>query len=485
MKGATHTRSRKFQWTLGGIATLAVATAGYAATADGPVPKAGAPSEPRCVHSADDLSIAFERVADSIHRSVVSIKSVNRVETKQAVQVLPFHGLPFGDLFGFQGDAFRRLHPSVPPHGFVQQGIGTGFIVSEDGYILTNNHVIKDADEVTVSLWDDSTHAASVVGTDPKTDLAVLKIDAEGLVPAPLGDDERLRVGHWVAAVGNPFGLSSTMTAGIVSAVGRSRVGLADYEDFIQTDAAINPGNSGGPLVNLAGEVVGINTAIFSKNGGYMGIGFAIPINMARAIVDSLIEDGYVERGFLGVVIQNLSEDLAASFGHDGTDGALVSDVPEDSPADRAGLEPGDIIVRLDGRTIEDVDALKLMVANTRPGTTVAVELVRGGDALTKEVEIGELEPAPVATAAKANAKSLGMNVETLTPRLAQRLQMSDRQTGALVTRVEPFGVAAQAGVRLNDVILEVDGVGDRERRRLRARLRDKSTPPRVPVSPS
>jgi len=409
-------------------------------------------------HSAQDLSIAFERVADSIHRSVVSIKSVGRVKANPALQVIPFRRMPFGDMFGFGDLTPQNPHLNPPHRGFAQQGLGTGFILNEDGYLLTNYHVIKEADEVLVTLWDDSTHTASIIGTDPKTDLAVLQIEADDLIPAPLGDDSQLKVGHWVAAVGNPFGLSSTMTAGIVSAIGRSRVGLADYEDFIQTDAAINPGNSGGPLMNLNGEVVGINTAIFSKNGGHMGIGFAIPINMARTIADSLIEKGHVERGFLGVIIQNLDKNLAESFDYDSTKGALVSDVPADSPAAEAGLEPGDIIFALDGEPIDDIDELRLQVANTPPGTVVRVEFMRNGEQQERDVKIAELDPDPVAHATKGNSRSLGLTLETLTPRLSQQLGMTQNQQGALVTGVEPFGAAAQAGVRLNDVILEVNG---------------------------
>jgi len=469
MKEDKHNQLKRTQRLVGGLVALAIAGAAYATTASNK--RVLAPSDDltgttSCVHSADDLSTAFARVAESIRESVVTVKSVNRIEALPA-DTLSFRRFPFGDLFGQW--THPRIQPQLPEHGFAQQGHGTGFIVREDGYVLTNNHVVKDADEVTVTLWDESTYAASIVGTDPKTDLAVLRIEADELKAAPLGDDSTLRVGHWVAAVGNPFGLSSTMTAGIVSAVGRSRVGLADYEDFIQTDAAINPGNSGGPLVNLAGQVVGINTAIFSRNGGHMGIGFAIPINMAKTIVDSLIEDGHVERGFLGVMIQNLDRGLAESFGYDSREGALVSDVHEDSPAEAAGLQAGDIITRFDGKLIDDIDTLRLQVANTRPGSTVTVEYVRAGEALSQDIEIAELEPGAGLAPSTSNSRSLGMKLETLSPALAQRLDLDSTRKGVLVTSVEPFGVAALAGIRLNHVILavngtEVDGVEDFDR---------------------
>lgn len=441
-------------------AVLAIASVGLASARGANLAAEDDPPRVRsAVQAAEDLAVAFETVAESVQPSVVSIQSVTQVRPNQAVQMFPFqrHSDPFGFLFG---DPFPKgFFQPTPPQGFAQQGLGTGFILSEEGYVITNHHVVKDADEVTVTLWDESSHLASVVGVDPKTDLAVLHIDADGLVPVRLGDNDDLRVGSWVAAVGNPFGLSSTMTAGIVSAVGRSRVGLADYEDFIQTDAAINPGNSGGPLVNLAGEVVGINTAIFSKSGGYMGIGFAIPINMAKSIVDSLIEDGFVERGFLGVVIQNLDQDLAESFEFEGTDGALVSDVPEDSPAAKAGLAPGDIIVRVGDKHIEDIDTLRLHIADTAPGTIVPIEIVRKGKRKELDVEIGELKSEPADRVSSGpETRDLGMSLETLTPWRANQLRLDGDQDGVLVTSVDPFGPASRAGLRMNDVIVAVEG---------------------------
>ena len=374
--------------------------------------------------SAHGLSAAFERVADVIRPSVVNISSIKRIEAQQPFRrpPSPFFNTPFRDFFG--DDFFDRFSvPHSPGRGQVQKGLGTGVIVSDDGHIITNNHVVNDADEVTVKLSDDRTFTAKVVGTDPKTDLAVLKIDAKKLRPATLGDSDGVRIGEWVVAAGNPFGLTSSITAGIVSAKGRANIGVADYEDFIQTDAAINPGNSGGPLVNLRGEVVGINTAIFTKSGGYMGIGFAIPVNMAKSIMESLVRDGRVVRGWLGVLIQDLEKGLADSFGHDGTDGALASDVEPNSPADKAGFERGDIIVRFDG----------------------------------KEVTIGEFEASLAAQPGRDSAIDLGATLRNLTPEAAHQLGIEDNR-GVLVLAIDPLGRAARAGIQQHDVIRAVQG---------------------------
>ncbi|MFQ5505013.1 MAG: trypsin-like peptidase domain-containing protein, partial [Planctomycetota bacterium] len=281
------------------------------------------PTTPTSSCALEELSSAFARVADRIKPSVVSITSVRRV-TAARLGGGPFQSQPFEEFFGHR--FFEQfLNPRPPDKGYVQQGMGTGFVVTKEGHIITNYHVVRDSDEVTVKLSTGKSYEAEVVGADQKTDLAVIKVQADrDLVPAALGSSEELRVGYWVIAAGNPFGLSSTITAGIVSAVGRTHVGIADYEDFIQTDAAINPGNSGGPLVNLRGEVVGVNTAIFTKSGGYMGIGLAIPVDMAKTIMKSLIDKGRVVRGWIGVNIQNLNEGLARSFGYDSADGGVL-----------------------------------------------------------------------------------------------------------------------------------------------------------------
>jgi len=406
--------------------------------------------------AVQDLSAAFESVAEQIKPSVVSISSVKRIHPRMesgSGPALPPDS-PFREFFG--EDFFERfLRPRMPEHGYEQRGLGTGVIVSRDGYILTNNHVVDEADEVTVTLSDESQFKATVIGTDPKTDLAVLKINASDLVPATLGNSDHVRIGEWVVAMGHPFGLSDTITAGIVSAKGRANVGVADYEDFIQTDAAINPGNSGGPLADLAGEVIGINTAIFSRSGGYMGIGFAIPSNMAQAVMHSLIDHGRVIRGWLGVAIQDLNKELAESFGFDGTDGVLVSDVTPDGPAATADMEPGDIIVRFNGKRVTSMTELRAAVAATEPGAEVHVEVFRAGKPRTMTVKIGELQAGETLSQAAKPSLSLGMTVENLTPEAALQLGL-EHAHGVLVTGVEPFGPAAKAGIRVNDVVVAV-----------------------------
>jgi serine protease Do len=310
-----------------------------------------------------------------------------------------------------------------------------------------------------VRTTDERNLKATLVGSDPQTDLAVLKVENGGLDPLPLGDSDKLRVGQWVVAAGTPFGLATSITSGIVSATGRSNLRIADYEDFIQTDAAINPGNSGGPLLDLNGEVVGINTAIFSRTGGYMGIGFAIPINMAKDVMNSLIEDGKVTRGRLGAWIQDLDEDLAESFDVEARSGVLIGDVDPDSPAGRAGLRAGDIVTKYNGDPVTRADDLRLRVAATRPGDEVELEVVRDGRRRTVEVEIGELESEDVAGNERPTTKldeGIGLGVRTLTPEIAEQLGLESSVKGAVVTEVDPFGPAADAGIRQGDVIVQV-----------------------------
>ncbi len=327
------------------------------------------------LRQAKDLSQAFRHVAKSIRPAVVSISSVRRI-VPAALQ------RQFG----------RDVPGGIPKGAFEQRGLGTGVVVSEDGYILTNNHVVRAADEVNVTLSDSRILSAKVVGTDAKTDLAVLKIDTSGLSFAKLGDSDAIDVGEWALAIGSPFGLAQTVTAGIISAKGRSNVGITDYEDFLQTDAAINPGNSGGPLVNLDGQVIGINTAIASRSGGYMGIGFAIPSNLARPVMQSIIKDGHVKRGWLGVAIQDLTKDLADSLQLDSRDGVLVGNVIAGSPADEAGLQSGDIILRFGGKPPRTANQLRNAVAATAPDTETVVALFRDGKTRTLKVVIGWLE---------------------------------------------------------------------------------------------
>lgn len=398
------------------------------------------------VDIAKALSRSFERVATTITPSIVSISTVSRPRGAKGLK-LPMD--PFWE-------QFRELFPEDQ---MPQQGLGTGVIVDERGYVLTNNHVLGNGDEVRVRLHDGSSFNAEVVGRDPRTDIAVIKIKAKELSPAKLGDSDALKIGEWVIAAGNPFGLENSITSGVVSAKGRAFMGGNQYEDFIQTDAAINPGNSGGPLVNLDGEVVGINTAIFSRSGGYMGIGFAIPINMARAVMESLIKDGKVVRGWLGVGIQNLTDDLAESFNYPGTEGALVGHVQENGPA--AGiLKQGDIIVSFAGKKIRDVNELRNMVAATRPNTKVELTLIRDGRKTDAKITLGELPASTEEELPQEEADSidrLGLTVESLTPDMARKLR-SSRRNGVVVTQVEPGSPAARAGLQPQDIIVQVDG---------------------------
>jgi len=434
-----------------------------------------APPPTEAIAAAESLSSAFEFVADTLGPAVVTIRSTKEVDVPARMRPFPpgMRNSPFEEFFG--EDFFDRFNtPLQPGQKQFQRGEGSGVIVRPDGYILTNSHVVNDADEVTVILSDDRRYTAEVVGTDPKTDIAVIRIDSDGLAAAPLGNSDDLHVGQWVVAAGNPFGLSSSITAGIVSATGRSRVGITDYEDFIQTDAAINRGNSGGPLVNLRGEVVGINTAILSRTGGNIGIGFAIPINMARNVMEELIEDGRVTRGYLGVLIQDLSEGMAKSFGYDGTSGALISDVTDDGPASSAGLRPGDIIVEFDGEPVTNIAALRFRVADVDPGETVDVVAFRDGRRETFDVTIDEL-PTQVASLPSSEGETieLGMNLDTLTPDVAQRFRLDADLEGVVVTSIQPMGPASRAGLQPGDVITHVQDTSVRNVREFRDAMRD------------
>ncbi|GIW94352.1 MAG: serine protease [Pirellulaceae bacterium] len=419
------------------------------------------------LETAADLSEAFRQVAKALRPSVVSITSVQRVRPRSRGQEFGPNVPP--ELRRFFGDDefFDRFFQfPVPPEGFTQQGLGSGLIVSRDGYVLTNYHVVDGADEVTVHLSDGRQFRAKIVGTDRPTDLAVLKVDASDLHPARLGDSSQIQVGDWVLAIGSPFGLEQTVTAGIVSAVGRARLGITDYDDFIQTDAAINPGNSGGPLVNLKGEVVGINTAIATRTGGYQGIGFAIPSNIARFVFDSIVNKGGVNRGYLGLRIQDLTPELADSFGYQSTDGVLVGDVIPDGPAAKAGLQSGDIIVSYNGKKMKSAAELRLAVAATQPGSRVTLEVFRDGKTRKFEVEIGKLDENQLASATERGVSSeLGITVANITEELAARYDLPSNQTGVVVTEVDPAGMAARVGLRPGDVILQV---GNRQIRNIR-----------------
>ncbi|MDR4462973.1 MAG: DegQ family serine endoprotease [Nitrospira sp.] len=425
-----------------------------------PEPKLMAPSwaEEASLPSASLIpsSQTVVAVAKQAKASVVNVSSTTNVGERPGLSEAPspFFDDPFFRRF-FGEELQRRFRQ---PRDFPQEGMGSGVIVSADGYIVTNNHVVEHADEIEVSLSDKRTFKAKVIGTDPKTDVAVIKIEATGLPILPWMDSGRLEVGELVLAVGSPFGLTQTVTMGIISAVGRANMGIVDYEDFIQTDAAINPGNSGGALVNLHGELVGINTAIFTRTGGHMGIGFAIPSNMVRTVMDSLIKHGKVVRGWLGVSIQALTPDLANEFGVSDTAGALVADVMADSPASKAGLERGDIITELDGKPVRDPTHLRTLVADSAPGTKVTITLLRDKRRKSLDVTLGELPKDESAQAKSEDAKGkhalAGVQVGPLSREEARELRIKG---GVVVRRIDPSSLAAQAGLQEGDVVREVN----------------------------
>ena len=400
---------------------------------------------------------AFSSVAKKVSPAVVFIQVEKTVKNQQSMEFSPFGDDFLKHFFGpsFPGQQ-RQFQVSQQQQRIVGQG--SGFIISKDGYILTNNHVAGDADKVTVKLKDGREFSAKTIGADPHTDVAVIKIDAKNLPIVPLGDSDKLEVGEWVVAIGNPFGLSHTLTVGVVSAKGRSSVGLADYENFIQTDAAINPGNSGGPLVDLDGRVIGINTAIFSRNGGYMGISFAIPINMVKAIKKQLVSTGHVIRGYLGIVIQDMTPELAKSFGLDDHKGILVAQVSGNSPAEKAGLKQGDVIVEFNGKTVTKVNSFRNRVALKKPGSRQKVTVLRNRKRKTLTVTIGELPNGELAATEEPtqSLNKLGLAVQTLTPDLAKQFGLQDEK-GVLITQVTQGTAAARAGIKAGTVIREVN----------------------------
>ncbi len=367
---------------------------------------------------------------------------------------------PGGPPGGVPGDPFDQLRRYFGGQGqreYKQHGLGSGVIVSADGYILTNNHVVGNAEDIHVTLMDKREFTAKVIGKDPKTDLALIKIDTKDQLPAAtLGESNDASVGDWVVAIGNPFGFSLSVTAGIVSAKGRN-IGAGDYDDFIQTDASINPGNSGGPLFNTDGQVIGINTAIYSRTGSNNGIGFAIPVDMAKNVMDQLKAHGRVVRGWLGVEIQEVTADLAQSFGLAKPIGALVASADKEGPAAKAGIERGDIVLTFDGKTVHDEHELPALVAQTPINKKVQVEVVRNGKHMTFDVSVGERKEPQVATAkAEEPGGNWGMQVGDITPEIAQQLHI-DANKGVVIRRVSPDSPAADAGLQPGDVVLEVN----------------------------
>ncbi len=391
---------------------------------------------------------SFAELASRMSPTVVNVK-VTKVE-KSTFQGP--HG-PQGPMDDFFGQFFNQM-PQMPEN-HKTQGAGSGVIISDDGYILTNNHVVEDANAVTVTLADKKEYEAEVVGLDPKTDLAVLKIDAKKPFPAAaMGNSEQLRVGDWVVAIGNPFGLNHTVTSGIVSAKGRV-LGAGPYDDFIQTDASINPGNSGGPLFNMNGEVVGINTAIIPQG---QGIGFAIPVNTAKPLIPQLVSNGEVTRGYLGVNIQTITPDLAKALSIDDRAGALVADVTSGSPADEGGIKRGDIITAFNGNAVSDSHDLPTMVAATPVGDEAAVTVLRDGKTRQFSVKVGQLpsEQAKHGKAAQPAKGKWGLQLYDLSPQIAQQYRLQADQ-GVVVVGVQPGSPADDAGIRQGDVIVEMN----------------------------
>jgi serine protease Do len=362
---------------------------------------------------------------------------------------------PFGEDDPFN-DFWRRFFGGPMPRGPQRQrSLGSGFIIDSDGSILTNNHVVENASKIVVKLADEQEYEAKVIGRDQKTDIAVIKVNAKGsLTAATFGDSDRLEVGEWVMAIGNPFGLDSTVTSGIVSAKGR-HIGQGPYDNFIQTDASINPGNSGGPLINLRGEVIGINTAIFSRTGGNIGIGFAIPINLVKELLPQLRGKGKVTRGYLGVLIQKVTPEIAESLGMEKARGALVASISKDGPAEKSGVKVGDVILEFDGKEVKDSGDLPIIVARTAVDRKVRMKVLRDKKEITLNVAVGELKDEEVVAAAPEKGE-LGLTVQKLTPQMAESLGL-EKADGVVVTAVEPGSAAEESGIRRGDVILEID----------------------------
>jgi serine protease Do len=414
----------------------------------------------------DETAVARDSLPHGSYAPVVKkvAPAVVKIVTTTRVNEMSTQQMPFNDPFWrhFFGDQFGQGSQQGQPAPEIEHGLGSGVIVTKDGYILTNNHVVDGAKEVKVTLQDGREFTAKVIGRDPKSDIAVVKIDANDLPTVQLADSDKVAVGDVVLAVGNPFGVGQTVTSGIVSAKDRGNMGIEDYEDFIQTDAAINPGNSGGALVDIDGRLIGINTAILSRSGGSQGVGFAIPSDLARTVMESLVKNGHVTRGYLGVEIQSITPALADEFKLKDDKGALVSDVVPNGPADKAGLKDGDVVIDFDGHPVIDSRRLQLQVAETQPGSTVPVQVLRNGDKKTLDVTLKELP----GTEQLANANSSkntdtgtlnGVEVANLDQQAHQQYNVPKNVKGAVVTQVDPGSAAAEAGLKSGDVIQEIN----------------------------
>ncbi|MBU0676149.1 MAG: DegQ family serine endoprotease [Proteobacteria bacterium] len=402
----------------------------------------------------------FANLVEKLGPTVVNIYTTKVIPQSPLQKMLPYHNdQEIPEFFKRFFDFPEQRNEDRPKREQRATSLGSGIIISADGYIATNNHVVEDGDEIRVRLTTHEEYDATLVGRDPKTDVALIKIEPKGkLIHAEFGNSEQLRVGDWVLAIGNPFGFENTVTAGIVSGKGRS-IGDGQYENFIQTDASINMGNSGGPLFNLKGELVGINTAIFSRTGGNIGLGFAIPVNMAKNVIEQLRDNGTVTRGWLGVMIQHVTADLARQFGLERPMGALVGEVVKDSPADKAGLKQGDIIIEYMGREVTQMSLLPSLVAQTPVDTKADLVIIRKGQKEKTAVTIGKLDEEQITADGSSSTsvdRKLGLTVQELTPELAKSFSLTEEE-GLLISNVAPDSPAAEAGIKRGEIVLEIN----------------------------
>jgi serine protease Do len=446
--------SRRAVLALAGVVAVAGLTAAF--TVKPVLTPVGVTVNEKPIQRTAMAGVSYSQVVKKVTPSVVKVFTAGKSK-EVSFEESPGMNDPFFRRFFGGRNGFGRQQQQMPAPR--QHGMGSGVVVTDDGYILTNNHVVDGADEVKVSLQDGREFTAKVIGKDPQSDVAVIKIDAKNLPHLELADSDKVEVGDVVLAIGNPFGIGQTVTMGIVSATGRGNMGL-DYEDFIQTDASINPGNSGGALVDTEGRLIGINTAILSRSGGNQGIGFAIPANLANSVMVSLIKDGHVTRGYLGVMIQDMNPSLAREFKLKENAGALVSEVTPNGPGDKAGLKSGDVVTEFDGKKVENSRQLKLRVSSTHPGSSATVKILRDGTAKTLTVKLQELPGQPKvakASAEKDDGVLNGVAVGDLGEQEREAGHIPANVKGALVTSVEPGSAAAEAGIKAGDVIQEIN----------------------------
>jgi serine protease Do len=414
----------------------------------------GAPEIPTAaaVSSSETTPGSFSDLAERVKPAVVNISTTKTFKGRSGLGT-PFGRSPFSGRFG--DDFFERFFGDIPQREFKQRSLGSGFIISNDGYIFTNNHVVEQTDKILVKVSDGKEYEAKIIGTDAKTDIALIKIKPDNSLPfVEIGDSDAVKVGEWVIAIGNPFGLEQTVTAGIISAKGRV-IGAGSYDNFIQTDASINPGNSGGPLFNMAGKVIGINTAIVAQG---QGIGFAIPVNMAKSILADLKTKGKVTRGWLGISVQDISEDIAKNLNHKNKNGALVSDVFKDDPADKAGIKVGDIIVEINGKSIKDTHELLLTIASLHVGEKVLIKGLRDGKEISFRVVVSERKDKSEIALIKKSKGYFGIAAQEISKEIAQQLGIP-RDAGVIVTDVEEGSPADDVGIQPQDIIVQVNKV--------------------------